>query len=183
MLLWRSLQNKTKKMASSDFTFYLDEADYNRLVSTFIGLSEIEKNNAIKEALGQGMGRMVTVGKIALKQSILHPKKSKGNLVRSLTSRVQIKKGNTKGIAGFKRSTRYSRIGGGNHSYLVDRGTAERWQRSTGRYTGSVRRGRPNTGSHFWTDTVAQEGPRALDTLMEGINKAILKIMGEHYYG
>ena len=177
MLLWRSLQNKTKKMASSDFTFYMDEADYSMLLHKFIGLYNVEKSQAIKEALSKGLDRIVMVGKIALKQSILHPKKSRGNLLKSMSYKVQIRSGNTKGTAGFKRSTRYNRIGGGNHSYLIDRGTAERWQRSTGRYTGSVRRGRPNTGSHFWTNTVQQEGPRAMDNLLKGIQDAIDKIM------
>ena len=166
-------------MTTSEFTFYLDEQDYGKVMNSLIGLTEIEQNAAIREALNHGLSNIVAVGKVALRQSILHPQKSKGNLLKSLTSKVQIKKGATKGSAGFKRSTRYNKIGGGNHSYLVDRGTAERWQRSTGRYTGSVRRNRPNTGSMFWTRTVQQEGPRAMEELVEGIRKALFKIMAE----
>lgn len=160
-------------MANSEFTFYVDEHALKAINRMFIGYSYIEKEYAITKALSDGMSRMVSLGKIALRQTILHPAKSRGNLIKSMTNSYVVKNGLAKGTAGFKRSSRFKKVGGGNHSYLVDRGTKERWQRSTGKYTGSVRRNSPQTGSQFWTKTVYNEGPKVVDNLMEAINKAL----------
>lgn len=168
------------RMPHSDFTFYVDEDDLKKIHHVLAGFMKIEKEEVIKEALEHGMSRMVEHGKIALKQTTLHPTKGTGNLRKSMTTAFKKGNGYSKGIAGFKRSTRKNKIGGGNHSYLVDRGTRERWQKTTGRYTGSVRRGRPQTGSNFWTNTVERDGPKVVDELMQGINDAMLKIMSRN---
>ena len=163
-------------MANSDFTFYVDEQDLRKINSIFIGYSNLEREAVIREALERSMDKMVSVGRVALKQTILHPAKSKGHLIKSMGTSYRVGNGFAKGTAGFKRSTRKNKIGGGNHSYLVDRGTRERWQKTTGKYTGSVRRNRPQTGSRFWTETVYKEGPKALDGLVQAIQDALDKI-------
>lgn len=64
-----------------------------------------------------------------------------------------------------------AKAGGGSHAYLIDRGTADRYQKKrNNKYVGRV------TGNRFWIDTEAQDYPEALDKLYEG------KRQLTHYY-
>jgi hypothetical protein len=63
---------------------------------------------------------------------------------------------------------------------LVDKGTAMRSYTKNGKVhpTGSVSRGRPYTGSNFFTDAVQQEGPKALNNLVNIVERELKKMMG-----
>lgn len=97
-----------------------------------------------------------------------------GNLKRSFAIKIVKKKGY--GLSGFRRSAPKKGIKGGNHAHLVDRGTAERYTIKTHSYRGSVSRGRPYTGSLFWTDAVESQGPQAVNRLVEAVYKSLQEI-------
>lgn len=91
-----------------------------------------------------------------------------GGLAKSFSTFY--KKKRTSAYAGFKRST------GGGIAHMVDRGTAERYT-SRMFYRGSVSKGSPNTGSRFWTNAVQKNGDRAINELMDSVNKSINTIL------
>lgn len=82
-------------------------------------------------------------------------------LVDSFT--YKLRKGKFAGVlVGFKRP-------GGNTAHLVDRGTKERHTR-TGANRGKIK------GSRFWTDTKDQYADKAINDMMEAVDRAIKKI-------
>lgn len=95
-----------------------------------------------------------------------------GDLRKSFTIKVTRRKkiGRNYALTGFKRPK-------GAHAHLIDRGTKKRWT-SKGYYRGSVSRGRPQTGSLFFTDAVQTEGPRALNNLVSVIQSELKRMMG-----
>ena len=155
-------------MAKGDFTIALNTRDYAALDRKFKAAAKIDRNKTIKSALNEGIMYIKNAGASNLSN---RNKVKTGNLKKSLSKRVK----KAAAYAGFKRSNKKG-VPGGNHAHLVDRGTDERWTKK-GAYRGSVSRGRPNTGSMFWTDAVETEGPRAQRTLMDGVYDTISKIM------
>lgn len=155
---------------AGNFTITLNERDYQALQRKFTQAAKIDKSHTIKSALDEGISYIKNAGasNLASRNKVVS-----GNLKRSISKRVK----KTAAYAGFKRSAPSKGIKGGNHAHLVDRGTAKRWRIKDGRYTGSVSRGKPNTGTSFWTDAVETEGPRAERTLMDGVYETISKIM------
>lgn len=158
-------------MAKHDMTIELDEKDYQKMLSILRGMSEVDQAAAIQYALKQGMQVIVNAGKsnLSSRNNVVS-----GNLKRSFSIKANKKKGFA--LGGFKRSTKYNKIGGGNHSYLVSDGTAERYTRK-GYYRGSVSKGNPNHGSRFWRDAVESQGPAALSKLMDAVYQAVDDIM------
>lgn len=128
-------------------------------------MDKVEQGRAVTNALNQGIQVIIGAGKtnLANRNGV-----KTGNLKKSFTKKTSRKKNNPAAYAGFKRSTRYNKIGGGNHSYLVDRGTVKRWTRK-GAYRGSVSKNNPQTGTMFWTDAVQENGPKAMSKLMDAI--------------
>lgn len=147
-------------------TFVLDEADYQRAMIALNKLDKVEQGKVIQNALKSGMKPMIAQGKSNLST---RNKKRTGNLSGSFGLRTNKKKAYS--VAGHRRPM-------GAAAHLVDRGTAERYTKK-GYYRGSVSKGNPNHGSHYWTDAVNQEGPRALDGLMDAIYTEISNIMGK----
>ena len=154
---------------AGNFTITLNERDYQALQKKFTQAAKIDKHHTIKSALDEGISYIKDAGKsnLAARNKVVS-----GNLKRSLSKRVK----KSAAYAGFKRSTKNNKIGGGNHAHLIDRGTDKRYTRK-GAYRGSISKGNPNVGSSFWTDAVITEGPRAENTLMNGVYETISKIM------
>lgn len=70
-------------------------------------------------------------------KSILRPHRHTGNLLRSLGTRIRkYGSGSVVGIYGPRTKIKGERTG--QHATLVDKGTKERWQKTTGRYTGRM---------------------------------------------
>ena len=157
-------------ISSSDFSLVLDEKDYQKVMQKLVGLSEVEQQQVITSALKEGATLLNQVGKQQLVATILHPETSKGRLYKSMQVKVMKAKKDKDavGYAGFKRSTKKEK-GGGNAAHLVDRGTVDRYTKK-GYYRGKVK------GSLFWTSTVQSQGDKALEILMEGIDKALNNI-------
>ncbi len=154
---------------AGNFTISLNQRDYAALQKKFTQAAKIDKHHTIKSALDEGISYIKDAGKsnLAARNKVVS-----GNLKRSLSKRVK----KSAAYAGFKRSTKNNKIGGGNHAHLIDRGTDKRYTRK-GAYRGSISKGNPNVGSSFWTDAVMIEGPRAENTLMNGVYETISKIM------
>ena len=157
-------------------TIVLNKADYARLVKTLDAAGDLDTRPAIQRSLRDGANSMKTAGKANLSS---RNNSVTGNLKRSFTIKVTKRKkiGSNYALSGFKRSTRYNKIDGGNHAYLVDSGTRKRWT-TQGYYRGSVSKGRPQIGTRFWRDAVQSEGPRALNNLVYVIEGELKKLMG-----
>lgn len=126
-------------------------------------MSEVDRAEATASALKAGMQTIQQEGKSNLAQ---RNKVRKGNLKKSFSIRVYKKKGYS--LGGFRRPA-------GAAAHLVDRGTVERWTKK-GRYTGSVSKGRPKTGSRFYTDAVESQGPNAVRRLIDAVFNELERI-------
>ena len=153
-------------MAKGELTIVLDEKDLQKMNALLSEYDKVDQSAIIQHALKQGMQVIVDEGKSNL---ATRNKKKTENLSRSF--RLTANKKKAYSLGGFKRG----KEGGGYHAHLIDRGTDERWTRK-GAYRGSVSKGRPNTGSRFWTDAVITKGQEGLGTLMNAIYQAIDEI-------
>lgn len=149
-----------------DFTFELDEKDYQALQNMLAGIADVDKRRAIMGALLQGAKAIAKVGKSNLRN---RNKKKTGNLLGSITTKAIRKVASA--YAGFKRSGARK----GNHAHLVDRGTAKRWTKK-GAYRGSVSKRAVYTGTQFWTSAVQGEGPAAIKRVTDVIYDELDKI-------
>lgn len=155
----------------NDFTFTLDRRDYITFQSMMKKMDKIEANRYVKSGLKSGIELILQQGRSNLAQ---RNNVKTGNLKKSLSRTVR----KTAAIAGFKRthtSAQGSKISGGNHAHLIDRGTQKRWTKAR-HYTGSISKSRPNQGSLFWTDAVEGQGPKALRQLTEAVYDAMNNI-------
>lgn len=134
-------------------------------------MDKVDQTATVTNALKDGMRIIQAQGKsnLASRNNVVS-----GNLKKSFALSVNKKKAYA--ISGFRRSAPKKGVKGGNAAHLVDLGTARRWRISDGRYTGSVSRGNPNTGSGFWTDAVESQGPHAVNKLMEAVYKSLEEI-------
>lgn len=156
-------------MAKNDFRFEFDEEDIKTLNNILKGFGEIDGNKAIMNSLSIGVREIVKQGKSNLASS---NEVKKGNLKNSFGTR-RVKKW-LSAYGGFKRSGPHK----GNHAHLIDRGTDERYTKK-GYYRGSVSKGRPNTGSRFWTKAVESTGPRSIEKTMNVIYNELEKIINK----
>jgi hypothetical protein len=150
-------------MARGELTIELDQRDYQRAMALLQSLDKVDQHRIIQKALRTGMQDIIDAGKANLVQ---RNKTKTGNLKKSFGIRVNKKKGYA--IGGHKRPA-------GAHSFLIDRGTKERWTRR-GAYRGSVSRGNPQHGSMYWTDAVNKHGNKALGSLMNAIYQSLNEI-------
>lgn len=155
-------------MAEGSFTFQINKRDEQRLDRILGGLEEVDRNAAVQTALKSGMQLIVNQGKSNL---AFRNKVRTGNLKRSFTIKTYKKKMYT--LGGFKRSAPKKGIKGGNHSYLVDKGTGLRWTNRNA-FKGSA------NGSFFWTDAVNSQGPVAQAGLMDAVDRAVTDIINRN---
>ena len=156
-------------MAEGNFKFEFDEEDIKYLQGILAGFGEIDGSKAIMASLSKGIAKIIRKGKSNLAAS--NGVKT-GNLKSSFRKK-QVRKW-VSAYGGFRRGK-----GGGNHAHLIDRGTDERWQKKTGRYTGSISRKNPNHGTKFWTRAVEGTGPGAMEHTMNVIEKELVKIINK----
>lgn len=128
------------------------------------GLSEIDRDKAVKSGLSKG-GEVLKQGGInRLKGRMKAGSNGKtGNLLRSFYVRVKRNKPGV--LAGFTKGKN-----GGNHSHLVDLGTISRMQKSKNRkrrYKGGSSGAAP--GNHFWEDTRDLDTGKAMNEIQAGI--------------
>ena len=164
-------------MAKGSLTIVLNKPEFQRLVSTLEKAGDLDTSPAVQKGLREGANLMKEAGKANLAS---RNKVHTGNLKRSFKIKVTRRKkiGNNYALSGFKRGK-----GGGNHSFLVSRGTTNRYTKSA--YTDKLGRKYPPhiyrgaaRGSRFWDDAVQTEGPRALNRLVDIIENELKKMMG-----
>ena len=153
-------------MANKDFTIGFDESQLIAILNSLQGMEGVDKIDAIMNSLSKGVGLVIRQGKSNLSS---RNKSKKGNLKKSF-GKKRVKKW-VSVYGGFRRSGGYK----GNHAHLVDRGTAERWTKK-GYYRGSVSKGRPNTGSRFWTDAINSKADAAMEKTMNVVKTEMEKI-------
>ncbi len=123
-------------------------------------LEDFEKNKAVKSGLRAAVNVFRVKGRSNLRTRLLHHGKQTNHLMNSFTTRV--KRNKLGALAGFDRP-------GGNHSHLVDRGTKKRYT-DTGKSRGIM------PGNSFWGDAEKTEENRAMQTIYQGVQKAVQRI-------
>lgn len=128
-------------------------------------LKDFEKDKAVKGGLQSAGKVFLSGGKSRLRRSMKSGSRGvTGNLLRSF--QVRVKRSKPGVLIGFKQGKE-----GGSHAHLVDKGTSNRyWKTRTRKYVGSVK------ATNFWSDTEAQDYPKAMDSLYIGIEKAANRI-------
>lgn len=144
-------------------TIELSKRDVILVNKWLANMEKVDQKNTIQTALREGAKLIMDAGKSNL---AMRNKTKTGNLKRSF--RIKVVKKKAYALSGFKRP-------GGNHSYLIDRGTDKRYTKK-GWYRGSISKSSPNKGSLYWTDAVEANGGRALDKLMSAIYTALSQI-------
>lgn len=159
-------------MAKGNFTFEINKQDWETLQAAVQGLNKIDGNQAIMNSLAIGMRQLTAKGKSNLTSA---GNIKKGYLIHSIG--VSRMKKWMSVYGGFRRSGAHR----GNHAHLIDRGTENRYTKK-GYYRGSVSKGRPNTGSRFWTKAADVEGPKIMEKTLNVIYKEVEKIMRKKKY-
>lgn len=126
-------------------------------------MSKVDQANTVQTALKEGMEEIIQTAKSNLAQ---RNKVRTGKLRKSFGTRVNKKKAYA--VGGHKRP-------GGAAAHLVNYGTAERWTKS-GAYRGSVSKGRPNTGSEYFSDAVQTESTNAMERVLEAVQRELEKM-------
>lgn len=128
-------------------------------------LEDFEKDKAVKVGLKSAGKVFLSGGKSRLRQSMKSGSRGvTGNLLRSF--KIKVKRSKPGVLIGFKQGKE-----GGSHAHLIDRGTNKRyWKTRKRKYVGSV------VATRFWSDTEAQDYPKAMDHLYMGIERAVNRI-------
>jgi hypothetical protein len=127
-------------------------------------LEDFEKDKAVKHGLMSTGKVFKTGGKRRLKNSMKSGCQGvTGNLLQSF--HVRLKRSKPGVLAGFKHEKN-----GGSHANLIDKGSNERYWKTKHKSTGRI------IASRFWSDTEAQDYPKAVDKLYIGIEKAVNRI-------
>jgi len=137
------------------------------------GLDDFEKDKSINQGLKAGGDVIKMEGKRNLRKVMRKPKGVTGNLLRSF--HVRTKRHKLGVLIGFKRSNKNMIIGGGNHAHLVDRGTDRRETKGYKSLPAGLDRGIMKP-THFWLDTEAQAGDKAIEEVYTGVERAINRI-------
>lgn len=140
----------------------IDEDSINYLIRN---LEDFEKDRAIRDGLAEAGKVFAAGGRRRLRERMKSGSRGvTGNLLRSF--KVRVKKRKLGMLTGFEPGA-----GSGSHAHLIDRGTADRYQKKrNNKYVGHV------IGNKFWLDTEAQDYPGAMDKLYIGIERAVDRI-------
>lgn len=156
-------------MKTSDLDVELELLNLPRVIKVLQEVQhfpEVEKGT--KEALRDGARYLLRKGRTRLRQRMKSGTKGvTGNLLRSF--KYTIKKKNRGVLAGFKGGA-----GGGNHSWLIDKGTKDRYTRK-GYFRGRVHR-KTGIGNKFWTDTRNQESNNAMRIVLVKLQETVNNI-------
>lgn len=159
------------RQAGNGRLFALTVRGYADMERRVAGLSDIEKSKAIRAGLRNGSNLLKRRGRSRLKQRNYNTKSggltSKGkealaahNLYNSFQTRI--KRRSLGALVGFS--------GKGHHSHLVDLGTRKRPHPISG--TSGIM-----PASRFWTDTAELDWSHAMEKVMEGIERAMDRII------
>lgn len=132
-------------------------------------LANVEREKAVRAGLRKGGAYLIRKGRARLRSGLHSDNKHQyrtggrkpGNLQTSFVNKV--KRATPGVLVGFKRPA-------GAHSHLVDLGTSQR-ETHGGRNRGVM------PGIKFWTDTREHGTGTALETVMQGIEAAVINIM------
>lgn len=143
---------------------HIDRAEVDYLVRN---LEDFEKDKAVRDGLFSAGNVFKIEGRKRLRQSMKSGSRGvTGNLLKSF--QVKVKKNKPGVLTGFKQGK-----DGGSHAHLVDLGTTERFyttKKGSRKSTGKV------IGNLFWSDTEAQDYPKAMNELYKGIERGVNKI-------
>lgn len=156
-------------MKTSDLDIELELLNLPRVIKVLQEVQhfpEVEKGT--KDALRDGARYLLRKGRTRLRQRMKSGTKGvTGNLLRSF--KYTIKKKNRGVLAGFKGGK-----GGGNHSWLIDKGTKDRYTRK-GYFRGRVHR-KTGIGNKFWTDTRKSESNNAMRIVLVKLQETVNNI-------
>lgn len=167
-------------MAGSNFTLKLNSSDERRITRIVSALPKAERTPLVKSAFNRAMTPML---KAARANIASNNHEGTGILKKSLQKLSYPSKLFTR--AGGKRK-------GGAHGsilHLVDRGTGSRYQKTTGRYTGIMYKGRGGYkwgGKVYiahgkpgaWSDAWETTKEKVAKIIMDGLDQAVRKIFG-----
>lgn len=148
--------------------------DLDRVYYTIDGLSNMDKDKAVKQGLRAASYVFLAGGRQRLRQRMRNKAGVTGNLLRSF--KVRVKRTKLGALAGFGKTNDVRKVGfgsdGGNgyHAHLVDRGTTLRRTKKSNAERGVM------PANYFWSDTINQDSNKALDKLYQGIERAVSKI-------
>ena len=156
-------------MKTSDLDVELELLNLPRVIKVLQEVQhfpEVEKGT--KDALRNGARYLLRKGRTRLRQRMKSGTKGvTGNLLRSF--KYTIKKKNRGVLAGFKGGK-----GGGNHSWLIDKGTKDRYTKK-GYFRGRVHR-KSGIGNKFWTDTRNSESNNAMRIVLVKLQETVNNI-------
>ena len=156
-------------MKTSDLDVELELLNLPRVIKVLQEVQhfpEVEKGT--KDALRNGARYLLRKGRTRLRQRMKSGTKGvTGNLLRSF--KYTIKKKNRGVLAGFKGGK-----GGGNHSWLIDKGTKDRYTKK-GYFRGRVHR-KTGIGNKFWTDTRNSESNNAMRIVLVKLQETVNNI-------
>ena len=150
---------------------------FQKMLQT-LAANHLETHPLIKKALRAGAQYLVKQGKARLKAGLSPGIDHTGDLSRSMG--VVVKKSSPGTLAGFRRGqTGNGKIYGGQLSWLIDRGTAER-QTAKGYNRGMSGHGQNGDAAslYFWKKTRDEDTGEALQLIEDGIRMAFNDIMG-----
>lgn len=156
-------------MKTSDLDVELELLNLPRVIKVLQEVQHFpEVDKGTTESLKLGARYLIRKGKLRLRQRMKSGSKGvTGNLLNSF--KFRIKKKNKGVLTGFKGGK-----GGGNHSWLIDQGTKDRWTRK-GYFRGRVHR-KTGIGNKFWSDTRTQEVNNAMRIVLIKLQETINNI-------
>lgn len=149
-------------MSTQSGIFQIKYIDRDAMLYLVRSLDDFEKDKSIRSGLSSAGAVFKTGGIRRLRKSMKSgPTGFTGNLLKGFQLRVKRNKPGV--LIGFNKK--------GSHAHLIDRGTDKRYQLTKGgKYVGSVK------ASRFWTQTEAEDHPKAMDKLYQGIERAVNRI-------
>lgn len=156
-------------MKTSDLDIELELLNLPRVIKVLQEVQHFpEVDKGTTDALRQGARYLIRKGRLRLRQRMKSGSKGvTGNLLRSF--KTTVKKRNRGVLAGFKGGK-----GGGNHSWLIDKGTKDRYTEK-GYYRGRIHR-KTGIGNKFWTDTRNSETNGAMRIVLVKLQETINNI-------
>lgn len=162
------------KMAGRGRIFALSVKGMADIENRVANLENIEKDKAIRSGLRSGANLLKNRGRSRLKQRNYKDYIGKSGRLTSIgkeaiaahnlynSFQIRIKKKSLGALIGFTNK--------GHHSHLVDLGTKKRPHPITG--TSGIM-----PASRYWSDTAENDWKSAMDKVMEGIDRAVYRIM------
>lgn len=156
-------------MKTSDLDIKLELLNLPRVIKVLQEVQHFpEVDKGTTDGLKQGARYLIRKGRLRLRQRMKSGTKGvTGNLLRSF--KYTVKKRNKGVLAGFKGGK-----GGGNHSWLIDKGTKDRYTKK-GYFRGRVHR-KTGIGNKFWTDTRKTETNGAMKIILDKLQETVNNI-------